>query len=152
MRFLDHQLKKSHYLKTALIGMSSCLLKISVETDLDLLTSKLAVSNISSEFSENIDVHLKYFQVLFSNPKDLREKLNSIFAELLFNHSNHKDSLEAALNISIHLKSMISAQKIVSKLSEMRINVSNEIIDAINNSRSEFWSHIPPLSLLNETS
>ena len=151
LRFLDNQLKKSDILKEAQIGLSECLMTLmDPEGDIDSLTKKLIGSSISSDFEDDLTVHLDYFRSLLATSKSASDYLHRICVNMLSNHPEDKDVLHCCLKISLKLGAMLSAQKIAIKLLENGGSVPDEVIDRINNYRAaqvdSLWKHVPLLN------
>lgn len=149
--FLDIQLKKSEILKRAHIGISECLMNlIDIESDIDSLTKKFELSNISNRFEDDMSVHSNFIRSLISTRKNTMDYLHRICNNLLFQHPEDIDVLHSCLKISLKLDAMLSAQKIIIKMLENGGPVSDELIDRIDNYRSSqaysLWQHVPLLN------
>lgn len=147
LRFLDIELKKSEILKRSQMGLSRCMLNLSVsEKSADELIKKFNSTSISSDYSDDLSIHVDFFRPLLSTPKDLDEYLQRVCNNLIYNYPEDPEALKAALNICEKLNLMLTAQKITTKLIERGVAVPDNIIDLINKQRSEsglLWSYVP---------
>ena len=150
LRFLDNELKTSEILKRSQVGLSLCMLNLSVsEKDVNELTKKFKSTYIASDYSDDLSVHMEFFRPLLSTPKGLDESLQRICNNLINNYPEDPEALKTALNICEKLNLMLTAQKITTKLIERGVAVPDSIIDLINKQRSEsglLWEHVPFLN------
>lgn len=151
LRFLDNQLKKSEILKRAQIGFSQCLLNlVDIESDIDSLTKKFELSNISNCFEDDVSAHLVYIRSLLSTKKNAMDYLHRICNNLLSHHPEDVDVLHSCLKITLKLGTMLSAQKVAIKILENGGSVPDELVDRIDNYRSSqensLWQHVTLLN------
>ena len=154
MRFLDSDLKNSDILKRSQIGLSRCLIQLnefsSGAGDVDSLTSKLNSSQISVPFADDISVHVDYFRTILLNQKACIDYLNVICNNLMSNYSENIGALQAALEISLKINTLLTSQKLSMKLLDLGAPISDSIIDQINCQRlseiNSLWQNVPLLN------
>lgn len=150
LRFLDNQLKTSEILKRSQIGLSCCLMNLTESgSEIEKLAKKFEVSNISTDFADDLASHLEYFRPLLSTTKGPIEYLHRICNNLISNYPEDLEALQAALSISKRLNLMLLAQKIATKLIEKDIPIQDDTIELINKQRIEnnsLWQHVPLLN------
>lgn len=151
LRFFDNQLKKSEISKRAQIGLAYCLLTmIEEDSDMESLTQKFGSSTISHHFEDDLTIHFDFFRTLFTVKKNVLDFLHRICDNLLSNHCNDESSLNCSLKISLKLGKFLSIQKITMKLAENGYNISDDIVNQINNYRNSqgesLWQNVPLLN------
>lgn len=150
LRFLDNELKTSEILKRSLVGLSRCILNLSISgNDVDELTKKFDSAKFSSDFADDLSVHIEFFRSLLSSAKGLDEFLQRICNNLISYYPEDLVALESALSICEKLNFMLTAQKIATRLIERGVNVSDIVINRINKQRFEscsLWANVPFLN------
>lgn len=150
LKFLDGELKSSEILKRSHIGLCRCLLNLISESGaVDSLTKQLNSTSVSSQFSDDLSTLSEYFRSLMSTPKAVSEYLNRICNTLIQMHPEDSEVLQVALKVSLKLNLKLSSQKLVLKLLESGVTVSDEVVESINKQRSEsdsLWQFVPLLN------
>jgi hypothetical protein len=150
LRYLDGELRTSEILKRSLIGLCRCLLNLISEcSEVDSLAKQLNSAKISSQFSDDLSNLTEYIRSLLSTPKGASEYLHRICNNLLQIHPEDSDVLQVVLDVSLKLDLKLLSQKIVIKLLECGVSVSDEVIECINKQRSEtdsLWQYVPFLN------
>lgn len=150
LRFLDGELKTSEVLKRAHIGLCRCLLNMTSESDqVDSLAKQLDLANISSQFSDDLSALSEYIRSLLSSPKSVSEYLHRICNTLIQTHSEDTVVIQTVLDVALKFDMKLCAQKLVIKLLQKGVSVSDNVIESINKQRLEpnsLWQHVPLLN------
>lgn len=150
LRFLDSDLKKAEVLKRAHIGICKCLLQLSSCNDeMDQIIETLNAVSVDSRYADDLSSHLDYFRVTLQSSKLISELLTKICNSLLENHAQDLAALDTVLNVTLHLKQLLSAQKIAQSILELGGSISDEIVAAINSNRivdDSLWTCVPLLN------
>lgn len=147
LRFLDNELKKSEILKRAQIGLSQCLMKLTFSEDkIDSLSSTLKETSISAPFDDDVTSHIDFLRNLCLNQKNLHDYLHHICDNLMFYHPEDINALNTCLKIAMNLNAFLTVQKLALKLIKMSVNISDEIVNQINQHRCDdtsLWDFVP---------